>query len=226
MKTNLFINFYVDANAKRHREIVCCLLDNIKNRAIDTISLSVSRECLENLSKVLHGNNLTDEEKTKVSLLVSDKRPTYNDYFELTQQHPDDINIIANTDITMDYLALERLKRWNWRGYCLALSRWDFLNDGMEQHYTRHYDHRDSQDTWILKGAFKSIPEADFCLGKRGCDNRIAYLLSRHYHVINPSIDIKTYHYHITGIRNYCMKTNDDVVKPPYKLLIPTILPR
>jgi len=226
MNVNLYINFYVDTNPKRHRELVCCLLDNLTNQSINRIVMYISKEHLQVFNNILNSNKLTTAHQSKVVPIITELRPSYNDYFILTGEYPEDINIIANTDIVFDYMVLEKLKRWNWGNHCLALSRWDFLNDSMSKPYSRHHANRDSQDVWMVKGRFKVIPEANFCLGKRGCDNRIAFLLDKYYDVINPSIDVRTYHYHITGVRNYCMNTQKDVVQPPYKLVIPTKLPR
>ena len=100
----------------------------------------------------------------------------------------------------------------------MALSRWDIKTHDFA--VVRHFAEKDSQDTWALLGGFPEIPEANFPLGKKGCDNRIAHLLSNHFDVINPSKEIITYHYHISGIRNYAPQgTNEDLVAPPYKFL-------
>ena len=92
----------------------------------------------------------------------------------------------------------------------------------MNDKIVRFHNRRDSQDCWIVKGRFKDIPQANFTLGKKGCDNKIAYLLSKYYDVINPSQSIRTFHLHLTNIRNYAPHgTSEDLVPPPYKFLVP-----
>ena len=219
MKANLFINYYIDKNTKRNNELVTCLIKNLENKAIDRLIIVLSSKDKDSLKSVL-------KEKSKVFIIIYEGRPSYNFFFKLTNQFPDDINIIANTDIIISEPTAQRLKEWHWRNYCLALSRYDYIDDKLVDNQAIHYNKRDSQDVWIVKGRFKNIPLATFPLGKKGCDNRIAYLLSRFYHVINPSFSLRTYHYHLSDIRNYAPHgTSIDLVPPPYKLVTPMKLP-
>jgi hypothetical protein len=87
------------------------------------------------------------------------------------------------------------------------------------------FDRADSQDTWIFKGGVNQVSGADFTMGIAGCDNAIAHLLEQHgYNVINPSRTIKTYHLHLTNIRNYTDISGNAIqrIQPPYKLINPT----
>ena len=168
-----------------------------------------------------------DDYQNKISVIPFEGRPTYNDYFKLTEQYSNDINIISNKDIIIGEESLEKLKKWNWKNYCLALSRWDFVSHSLSRNESVHFNRPDSQDTWMVKGAFAPIKNIDFGLGIAGCDNAIAERLSQVYSVINPSLEIKTYHYHLTGVRNYLDENNlpKERVSPPYKLMSPTLLP-
>jgi len=97
----------------------------------------------------------------------------------------------------------------------------------MNKQVVRFYNRRDSQDAWIVQGNFKQIPEANFPLGKKGCDNKIAFLLSKKYIMLNPSRTIRTFHLHLTNVRNYAPHgTKEDLIPPPYKLIQPTNMPR
>ena len=224
MKANLYINFYIDKQPTRQAELEACLLANVNNPFLDRIIIVLDYKDKEQLIETLE--KAEGKKAEKIHHVIKDNRPSYNYYFHLSHQFPDDINIIANTDMVIGRNALEILKKWKWKNHCLALSRWDYLCDNMNEHNTRHHANRDSQDVWMVKGRFKSIPEANFPLGKKGCDNRIAWLLDKHYIVINPSHTIRTFHYHLTGIRNYKPHgTNEDLVHPPYHLIIPSKLP-
>jgi len=226
MKVNLFINWYIDKHPQRRHELVSCLLDNFRNPSIDRIIVAVSGNDLENLNNVLNINGLKKNQIDKLIVNIRGDRPTYNDYFTWTREYVSDINIISNTDIVMEERSLELLKKWNFGRHCLALSRWDYIYDNMNVQHTSHHDHKDSQDTWIVKGGFPNIPKADFPLGKKGCDNRIAHELSKFYMVINPSQSIRTFHYHLTGLHNYAPHgDNRDLIPPPYKMVLIQKLP-
>lgn len=218
---NLYISYYVDAHRNRHTENVLCLLNNVRNREITRLIIICDKKSSVSLKKILGNNDLMLCDQHKVKILEYEERPTYNFKFNLTSDYQEDINIISNSDITFDEVSLRKLKDYNWGNKCMALTRWDYLTADMSKTAVKFYNRRDSQDVWIVKGRFKNIPEADFCLGKRGCDNKIAYLLSKYYDVINPSRTIKTFHLHLTNIRNYCKVSSVDVVPPPYKVLIP-----
>ena len=143
-------------------------------------------------------------------MLESIEKPQYRAMFEKINQltGPDDINIICNSDIFFDdtiLIAAQRLKHRE----VFALSRWDYINSQQ----IKLFDRADSQDTWIWKGYMQNVI-GNFTLGKRGCDNRIAYeFKDAGYKVSNPSKTIKTYHVHNSNIRNY---SHTDVVHGPY----------
>lgn len=221
MNANLYINYYVDERPERQHELDACLIANLENHDLDRVTIVLQAQHQEHLAKTLE--NSKAHVSKKVFLNLNEERPTYNYYFNLTAQYPEDINVIANTDIVIGVNALARLKRWNWRNYCLALTRWDYLDNTMNEHNSRFYGKPDSQDIWMVKGGFKDIPEANFRLGVMGCDNKIAYLLSEYYNVINPSKNIRIFHFHLTGKRNYD-RSVVRVINPPYKLLPPTKL--
>lgn len=225
MKTNLFINFYQDKNTARQNELLICVLSNIYNKELDTINIIVANNDLISLLKLK--DKVNDDFKQKINIIPFELRPTYNHYFKFTEKYPDDINIISNKDIVLDEKSLQTLKAWDWKNYCLALSRWDFVNANMDINQAIHYNHADSQDTWMVKGVFKQCNGASFGLAIAGCDNKIALLLEQHYNVINPSLEIKAYHYHLSNIRNYTNIIGHAIerIPPPYKLLTPIALP-
>jgi len=151
-------------------------------------------------------------------------RPTYNDYFHTSSKlihdedfDNDDIFVIANSDIYFDetLLLANQIKH----GEVYALTRYD-----IKRGQARFFDRPDSQDVWIFRGGINPIEGADFNLGVGGCDNRIAYLLHKAgYTVTNPSLSIKTYHLHESGIRTFDYKKHK-VIPPPYLTLAPTTL--
>jgi hypothetical protein len=224
MKANLFINYYVDSSKERQEELDVCVIANIENPQIDTLTILLSDKDLISLNDLT--KDLDVENQLKIDTIVFEGRPTYNDYFKLTEAYPKDINIIANTDMIMDSLSIKRLKGWEWGNNCLALSRWDFINNTCRYADATLFNRPDSQDVWMKKGAFRQINEVYFGLGVAGCDNSIAHHLSKYYNVINPSLDIKTYHYHLSQVRNYTNVNGIAItrIEPPYQLVTPTLL--
>lgn len=143
-------------------------------------------------------------------------RPKFSHFFTLINKvtKDDDINIIANTDIYFDDENIELIKNIR-PEECYALARWDIYFDGKAQHFNR----RDTADVWIFKGKIKNIPDCDFTLGLPGCDNAICERIQRAGYVVkNPSKDIRSYHLHLSGVRNYDRKV---VVPKPYLLITP-----
>lgn len=198
---NLLINYYRDKNEARRRELDLCFDINLKDK---------------NFSKVIVVTEVEDFSNISGDFIIEPKsRPTFKELFKIANGYsdPKTITVITNSDITFDdsiRLASIHLKP----NQCYALSRWDVDPNGDA---TLH-NHSDSQDTWIFRGLIKNVPDCDFTLGTPGCDNAIAERLERAgYDVKNPSVSIKTYHYHISNIRNYqCPK--------PYKFITPHMI--
>lgn len=145
-------------------------------------------------------------------------RPTYNDLFRATWNFSDDdIFIFANNDIYFDESLL--FCKDMPRGHCYALSRWDVTARGI-----KHFCRPDSQDVWIFKGRVPVMQGADFYQGVAGCDNAIAHIIDKNGYVItNPSLSIKTYHVHNSGVRSF-KRGIDKVIPSPYKMLPITYL--
>lgn len=152
-------------------------------------------------------------------VLESQKRVKFSEYFEhinkITKQ--DDVNIVCNSDIYFEeeILLSEKIKE----DQVFALSRWDLQTNGS----IKFFDRFDSQDAWIFRGKIKPI-YADFYMGYRGCDNRLAHELAQSgYQVFNPSKTLKAIHVHTSNIRNYTY--NDKLFVPgPYKSIDPRFL--
>jgi hypothetical protein len=193
---NLYTSFYQDKNAKRQKELLYCLNQNILNPLIDNIFLIVEGEVKLPISGKL--------------IIVNSERPTYRNFFDLvndTVTSANDISIVANSDIYFnDTLAQLDIKERQ----CIALSRWDKRKDGLRLHNERF-----SQDTWIFKGKIRNVRFCDFYLGIPGCDNRIAYELNRAgYRLFNPATKIQSIHYHQTDLHNY--DHNTPKIPKPY----------
>lgn len=150
-------------------------------------------------------------------MFESQNRLKYSDYFKFINSYTsgDDVNIVSNLDIYFDETVSLCNKIRPTEFYIMG--RWDVDRLGN----ARHANRPDSQDAWIFRG--KINIEADFYLGLPGCDNRLAYEAKKAgYKVTNPSVSIKIYHLHISGVRNHSRKDN---VPGPYYTLMPSALP-
>lgn len=232
-KHNLIVNYYNDKNIERGTELDFCLLENMSNPNINKVVVICTEKDYKHLLEITHNDN------NKIIPIITEIRPTFNDYFAITKKlfNSDiNINIISNLDIIIPHESLSQIKNSDIHkvvldyfpniSTCLALSRWDITNKSEDfKNGVVLFDRADSQDTWIFKGGVNHILGADFTIGIAGCDNSIAHLLEQHgYNVINPSRTIKTYHLHLTNIRNYTDISGHAIqrIQPPYKLINPT----
>jgi len=215
MKYNLFINYYIDKNIERQKELVKCVVENTKH--FDNIFVIADFDSFEDIQ------GLVNFELTPV---LTSKRATYLEYFDLTNlcNAPNNINVIANLDIVIPKETLEKSVAYfkTKEKSVLALTRWDIKADGSVEFFNRV----DSQDVWIFNGAVEKGIDAPFSLGSPGCDNSIAYKLDiAGYAVLNPSLNLKTYHQHVVMVRNYLNEKGEQKergIAPPYKVLQPT----
>lgn len=208
----LGVNFYLSDNPQRMDELMQCFQYNFNNHAIDSIVVMLDRKSYDYLTELKYTASF------KCVWLIGEGRPTYKDMFQVVDMYAKtEVRVIANSDIFFpvssmhDYYQLKEGQVW-------ALSRWDELKNKER----KHYNHLDSQDTWVWRGDMNLAAPADFTLGLPGCDNRIAkVLLDSGYEVLNPSLTVQTVHVHNTGHRTY---DRSQTVQPPYHLVKPTRL--
>ena len=224
MKYNLFLNYYIDPNLERQKEIDFCFEQNFCNDKINCFCIIVAEENKKALDSIVRKSNrvIVLQQRTM------DKRPTYNDFFDFAKKYfsqRDNINIICNSDIIVCQDSMIYLSNYlTCDNRALALSRWQVSDIENYQINSSLFNRSDSQDTWIFQGGINQIEGADFTMGVAGCDNSIAYLLENAgYDVINPSMTIKTYHIHLSNIRNYVLGEHVQRIPPPYKLVTPIL---
>ncbi len=138
-------------------------------------------------------------------IITFDGRMTYSDFFEHTAKYPDDINVLSNLDIYFNETILLAKEIGDNDAY--ALTRWETKGRTLIPFEIKHNGAMamHSQDVWIVKGKARPV-NGNFNLGVPGCDNRIAYELSLHYRVSNPSDKIQCIHKHKEETRNYTLK--------------------
>lgn len=206
---NYFMNYYIDKNYDRQKEIDKCLSNNINNRYINNIYIIGTRKDISSLQYI---------KDKRVHFVINNYRPTFSYFFKIINAFTkdNDINILANSDIYFDESIKQLPNYLKDNNVSLALSRWDILPNSEPKHYDVDY----SQDTWIFKGKIKYENIGNYYLGTWACDNRILQeLLDVGYIVKNPSKTIKTYHLHLSDIKSYDKKS---YVKGKYAYIKPT----
>jgi hypothetical protein len=202
----LFTTVYPELNSVRREEYAECLRQNFKCAAIDEICLLIEGEV-----------EIPDSPKIRTRGVTS--RPLYENFFTWMSEiaDPDDILILANTDIWFgDQIGVLRNGDLP-RGEVWALSRWDIRGDGAAELYLR----KDSQDVWIFRGAPAGVASS-FPLGVPRCDNRIAAELARAgYRVRNPSFSLCAFHLHSAPPRPYLEEEYSETIPPPYLYVWP-----
>ena len=200
-KIHLLINYFVPEEQERRDEIDTALSNNIKNNKIYRIRVLIDGD--HDIPKwAVH---------KKVIVIKSVGRLTYQQFFEHSAKHIDrgEICIIANADISFTP-SITKLRRYLDDDNCVAITRHDNIDNKW-----RIKAGSDSQDAWCYLNPLKELEEKpDFCLGIRGCDNRIAYLLKSAYAVRNPARKIILHHCHESGIRHYgSAKVNGKILR-------------
>jgi hypothetical protein len=143
-------------------------------------------------------------------------RLTYGDFFRKIAEvsAPNDINVIANTDIFFnDTIAFAHTIR---HGEVFVLSRRDLTANGC---YVLE-PNPSLNDAWIIRGVPKDSVAAEIEIGRPSCDNRIAFELAKvGYSVVNVGHDIKAFHLHKHDYRTWkcseeCLDKSIQIVPP------------
>lgn len=189
MYIHLLIDYYkFNGNKDRQIELDTCFYDNINNESFHKVHVFSSDELPYNSSRVIHNH--------------TESRLTYKDYFKYAEENisKDDIVVLANSDIYFDD-SINKVFNLDLSKTVLALTRWCPLHGHkiVDNQIEIYPNHSKSQDVWIWKNPLLKYQDKDceFTLGKLGCDNKIAYVFEEMgYNVINPSLEIITYHLH------------------------------
>jgi hypothetical protein len=204
----LYLHYFKCEKKERKKELDFCVKHNINNSSIDKIYLLLENE-----------NNLENWMiNSKTEIVNVNKRMNFKDMFEfINGVEKDDINIICNLDMFFDN-NISLLKEKELDNVFIALTRW---NIDVVAKKANFFNVNCSQDTWIWKGKVNlSELDLNFGFGEPGCDNAICgEFHEAGWKVINPSLDLKSYHLHQETTRSY---TDDDVVRKRLFLLYPT----
>jgi hypothetical protein len=211
---------------RRSRELKECLLRNIRNPYIDEIHLINEKRFIDEKGNEWMRNPKVREYDIGV-------RISYDAVFRHIRENVPKNSIVAfaNTDIYFD-ATIRQLYSVSLKKRFLSLLRWDDPNmpqfEGDDCQPCKLFGPRpDSQDTWIvLSDDITFDPNTDdfkIPFGKPGCDNAVnVAMLKQRFLICNPAYSIKTYHIHLSAIRDY--NPQDIVRKPIYLYIDPTAI--
>ena len=193
---HLYIEYFRADHEERRREIMNALHANLQCPFLDSITIFAEDEVPP-----------LPTSRCPVRI-IRGARQTYQSIMAVANLNEDEtaIHVIANNDIALSR-GFERLHELLDDQTFVALSRHE-LSGVFDVHPAV------SQDLWAWRGPSR-ITNADFYMGRRGCDNRIAaeaYLAG--YQLMNPCRDLIILHHHRSQQR--ASAYDAEYVDPPY----------
>jgi hypothetical protein len=214
MKIELVVGVYADPDVDRINDIAGALERNLANSEIDKVhALIEDRDFYEKLGA--HGPEIEDRMRSLLSyamVMTPGRRMLFSDYFGYANEHLDgSIAVVANADIYFDK-TIGLLRKTNLENTFVCLAKYE----GTPPRLWRCYD---SQDAWAFKPPIRV--EADFELGRPGCDNALAYSAARAgLKILNPCLSVFAYHLDKRARK----RRRDNPVDGPYKAAMPVAL--
>ena len=208
----LVLEYYTPKNENRNNEYLFCIRENINRKLFNEINIFVE-----------NGSTLPDDITSSglVKIHNGDRKNIQGLIDFCNESLVGEICFIVNTDIFFDE-SINLVNERNIEGRFLALTRWNIV----AQNKANFFDNQNgisvfSQDTWIFKSPI-AIKDANFYMGKPGCDNKLAYLAKQAgLSVRNPSKGLKSYHLHLSNYRTYT-PGGKETVPPPYLGIVAT----
>jgi hypothetical protein len=190
---NLLVSYYIDKYDSRKKEIDLCTKLNCLNKLFNKIII---------INETLNDIEFLDKKDSRIIIINNSNRLTFKNFFNYSNQYTDvdTINILINSDIIIGE-NFNKIKNQtiNMDNKFFFLSRYE-VKENFEININNDYG---SFDTWVWKGIINSNI-GDYSMGSSCCDVKLAYdFYENKYLLKNPSIDLKTYHIHLSNIRNY-----------------------
>lgn len=183
MRLELYTSYFNPPSELRSNELKHAILSNCNSGLFDKVYIIHDAKCRKDIDHPL------------IEWIFLEWRPTYSDFFNIINFNtdPDTINVMGNTDIAFDG-SIRFLDRIDFNDVIVELSRYE--KDGRIKNT--------GEDIWIWKGKLKPQVWGGLPLGELGCDWRITFEFRKAgYRVVNPSLDIITWHIHDSNIRYY-----------------------
>lgn len=219
---NLYYNYYYSDNSNRQKDIDFCFDKNLTIETYDRIYLIISESDYKILIDSTNINFIEKCAVGKIIVVFFEKQPSFKNFIDIIDQSSDedDINIFINSDCYACDKTIENVCNIQ-KDEMWCLQKYNITDEYFNLFFE---DVSCSQDVWIFRGKPKEIKNIDFYFGRPGCDNRFAYESEvSGYTLLNPSLDIKFYHYHLSEIRTCPYEHWEEYRIPePYKFIEPT----
>lgn len=195
----LFINYYRDSDPNRRHELLTCVENNLKVKAIAKYVIYV-----EDMDYI---NDLPKDDR--ITYVYLPRRMEFRDCIDYAHDNfKKSIIIITNLDI-----YLEQSDIWHELDdiidgtRAMVLTRYNLDTNLQPYREEPYWTNGNFCDTWIMKtpipdGLLKE--DLNFCVGGAPqCDNLMMYLMTKYWHTYSWGEKFKTYHYDV------CRKANE-----------------
>lgn len=218
----LIFQFFIHSDKYRLAELQYCLNRNIELGLFNKIIL---------LNEKIYTNDklgINDDQSKCITQININRRIKFNDIFYYTK----DLNlngyiVFCNSDIFFDNTILNiRKSILSKQKAFYTLCRYEFsINKQLDEcEFYKYAKTGTTQDTWIYHTSQVNsniIKNTNFYFGVPACDHKIAYeLIKNRYTCYNVPLNVKTYHFHSSAIRNYTEKERLDY---PWTFVIPIL---
>ena len=198
----LITSLYNENDNRRIQEYFYCLKRNNKHPSIKKIHVvyDTSKDTKTNNNKIIDFL----KKRSSITITYTHGRPTFNFLFDLANTHYNGKKIIvSNADIYFDQ-SLKLLNNFDLTNKFLSLTRWEVLATGKLFPIFLSHAGPFGADTWIFNSPIEKFQDLNFGLGTSDCDFRIIYQAYKsNLTVLNPCLDIKCCHMHLSNIRHY-----------------------
>ena len=206
----LLTTLYNEKDPARRAEYLSCIDRNKHNPSIDSIIIFYEKQD--------DNDELLEElENRGVCIHITDKQPTFCDFFDYSNTHLVGRDIVlCNADIYFDPdRGLSQLNDIDLNGLFFALTRYNKLShinklideypnqqglmiETREGKLRSQHLNGSSIDTWIFRSPINIDFKCDYTLGVLSCDSNLNYQVkrSRHLRVYNPCLDLISIHEH------------------------------
>lgn len=211
--------YYNITNKTRRKEVDACFFFNSSLEYVSKTIIFSENNAIPALSNNDNSISVPISNRCDFALIF--------DHLKSLEFTEDTVFILTNSDIFLSPNLSKLLPTLASNDF-LSLTRYESFDDP-KPFLTRYPvlgKHSNTQDSWIFTGNFLRINSFNtsprIFLGTPGCENALIYFLhQKGIRVWNLAMDIRTYHNHISDLRNY---SEVNRVKLPYAYPVITSL--
>ena len=192
----------------------------LRNNAVQDQVTEVTLVTQQMQAAVAFVNDLNPAVAGKIAIVTSEKRPTFQQFFELANKNTNAtaIHVLINNDIVLTKSFSKLSTTLGAHDFLCITRQIPVVNDHNHTWVLEPYKEY-SQDVWCWQG-LNRITAADFEMGQIRCDQCVAYRAeAAGYSVRNPALTLHARHRHTSNYRTY---NKAGMLTLPGKLTVPT----